>query len=64
MRKKNFYRIYRNTKGIKRPSPEKSLKSVPKKYKKKVVKEIKREKEISPISEATVRKETYTPIEG
>jgi hypothetical protein len=44
MRKKDFYKVYRNTKSIPKPSPEKSFKAVPKKYKKKVAKQLTQER--------------------
>ena len=36
MRKTEFYKAYRNTKGISKPTPEKIIKSIPRKYRKKI----------------------------
>jgi len=60
MRKKDFYKVYRNTKGLRKPTPEKSLKSVPTKYKSKVKRELKREKEMETVSPPM--KKEYTPF--
>jgi hypothetical protein len=46
MRKKDFYKVYRNTKGLKKPSKEVREKSIPKKYRAKVKRERKLEKKV------------------
>ena len=44
IRKKDFYKIYRGTKGLPKVSTEKYIKSIPKKYRENILKKIEKEK--------------------
>lgn len=60
MRKKEFYKVYRNTKGLKKPSKEKRMRSVPKKYRVSVAK---RERERKKVEEEKPElKKEYSPF--
>ncbi len=53
IRRKDFYKIYRRVKGFKKPSDEKRISSVPKKYRAKIIKDIKYEEKIFKKQELT-----------
>ena len=59
MRKKDFFKVYRSTKGIEKPSSETRFRSTPKKYRKRIETEIKKERE---ISRQPPREEHYDPF--
>ena len=63
MRKKDFYKVYRNTKGLGKPSEERSFKAVPKKYKRVVKRDIRKERRVvESIPSSDLRKKEYSPF--
>jgi len=63
MRKKDFYKVYRNTKGLGKPSEERSFKAIPKKYRPRVRKDIRKERRVvESVPGSDLRKKEYSPF--